>query len=521
MNNTPNIGYSSYSVNSNINFINPKIISHLKGSTNFSSTTDFSYKPKISTTISPINKNDKNHHNKILNNITNYNRQKCINTSYRKNKNFINSQKNTILSKKIIQKSFNSEFKQNIKNDTNIFNQSNHTKILESIHFDEDISLIETQKQNKNYFEKIAKEFEIGVLKQKIKNLKNKNNDIKKKIMNLKENNFNLVKNTILQHYQNKLIISDLINKYNKTELKIQKNKKQKLTFKNLILSLENLKIIYENKKLINSFYISLKEMIILSKIFSNEEIRNVSNDYTNLINKLISLSNENPNDYNDKYYYNIISKAMKILNINDRYKSPKIHFNRPTNNKNFYNKNQLSLSSVGYKSNNTTNRVDASKNIKEYTDYSIKVGSNDPKNLIFKKNLNFLNNSVNNYSCNLAELNSSFKRNTVKALWDMKMKNNLRLGENIQKHRSNYSSAYTFPSIKNRINMKKKKKYHFLNENNIISYTDSICINNVRGVIGEKYKKINKFIGSSKLKAKVKKLIKPKKDNIHYNIKK
>ena len=510
-----NVDYSPHSLNSKKNQISENITSHFTGKPNFSLITDYSYKPKTETNI---NGTKKNNNSVILKNSFNFNRHKCINTDHSLNNYSVNSQKNDNLTKKIIQRNINNILGRYITKKPNSFNQTYYSKILESIHLDEDIKLLEIKEQKINYFEKIAKEFEIRKLKQKIENLKNKNNDLKEKIKNLKDDNFDLSKNTIFQHYQNKLIILDLINKYNFKELKLTKNKNQKLTFKNFIFFLSNLKIDYENKKLINLFFISIKEMIILSKILTKEEIRIKSNDYIYLINKLISLSNGNPNEYNNKKYYNVISKAMNILNYNDNNKLFKKNLDKPINNKCFYNKNQLKFNPIEYTHKNYINLRNLCENFQKYKNYSIKTENNRPEKQICKNNFHFLSSPVNNKSCNLTELNSSFKRNKVKALWKLKMKNNLKFGKNIQKHDSNHSSIYSFPSFQNENNINKKKKYRFLNENNIINYTDSISINSLGNLTGERYKNVNKIIKDSKFKNKIKNLKKQKMDDIQLN---
>ena len=506
----PIIDYSSYSVNFAKNKIKKKLKSHLSEISNLSSINDICCKQKNKKTIFPINKINNKRIN--LQKCSDSNRQKCINKDYYINNYSHTLQKNNNFSKKIIQRNFNNKNEPYKEKNRNTLNESHYSKFLESIHFDEDISILETQTQNNNSFEKIVKEFEIRNLKKKRENLINSNNGLKKKIINLKEINFNLAKNTILKHYQNKLIVSDLINKYNSKGLTIQKNKSKKLTFKNLIFSLKNLKLDYEKKKLINSFYISLKEMILLSQIFTNEEIQNSSNDYIYLLNKLISLSNEKPNNYKnnskDKNYYNIISKAVNILN-NDHNKLIKIHFNKPINKNNNYNKNQFRSNPIKYNQIKNKNFRDLSENIQKYKNHNINGENNKHKNSVFKNNFLYLNNSSDNYTCNLRKSSSPFNIGKIKTLWDLKMKKKLKLNNKFQRYGLHYSSAVTSPFFKNDIKMNKKEKYDFFNENNIVNLTDTFSLNSVGNLVDEQYKHYNKIVKSPKLKINNKNLTK------------
>ena len=133
---------------------------------------------------------------------------------------------------------------------------------------------------NKNYFSfyKVEKEYEIRNLKKKLLISKIKNNTLKTKLENIKTKNNEIVDNAMssqnIRSYIinslfniciNEIIPMNLCNQGSNNNVINNINRNEKLTFKELLFNLMDIKMEYENKLLINKFIQGLKKMFELS----------------------------------------------------------------------------------------------------------------------------------------------------------------------------------------------------------------------------------------------------------------
>jgi len=269
---------------------------------------------------------------------------------------------------------------------------------------------------NKNYFSfyKLEKEYEIRNLKKKIITFKIKNNTLKTKLENIKVKNSEILDNTISSQNIRSYIIStlfnicineilpmNLCNKESNNNLINNINRNEKLTYKELLFNLMDIKLEYENKLLINKFIQGLKKMFELSNIFDTES-RNINNIhyYFFFINNLINKSKEKEINFNFKknlhkkedIYYNFCSQLMDTLNVydlkelNKKIVKMKNRSKNVNNNINNNSKNKINL----------FEKIKGNKNI--YT--KIKnyfISHNKYKQNIVNKSINFNNKSINN----------------------------------------------------------------------------------------------------------------------------
>ena len=261
---------------------------------------------------------------------------------------------------------------------------------------------------NKNYFSfyNLEKEYEIRNLKRKLITFKIKNNTLKTKLENIKTKNSEILDNTMSSQNINSYILSSLFNIcYNEIiplNLCNQDtnnyamnniNRNEKLSYKELLFNLMDIKLAYQNKLLINKFIHGLKKMFELSKIFDNEHknINNI-NYYFFFINNLINASKEKEINYNFKkklnekedIYYNFCSHLMDTLNISNLKELNKKIIKLKNNNNN--NKNKINIFEK------IKNNKHIYTKIKNYF-----ILHNKYKQNIANKSINFNSKSINN----------------------------------------------------------------------------------------------------------------------------
>ena len=436
------------------------------------------------------------------------NSKKILNNFHsNENSNFSNKENNLTISaiinplqsnKKITKRNFNSIFNKYDKKNPNTFN---YFKISKTI--DEDISINENKTiENEKYFEKIEKEFELRNLKQKLNKLKKNNVLLKEKVAKLTKINDSTENDINFQHNKKIMIVCELINIYYQGVDK--KNINKKLNFKELLFSLMDLKIEYENKKLIDEFFNGATQMITFSKIFNNSKnMNNIKNPdiFINYFAQLLQIINEHKNNSNncDAELIEKINQCKNTVNYCDYYKE--ILKTTLNNGKNALSNKILRINenddeqfgNFDYKvcitdNNNLYNKYNYSSN------YNNKNNKKDNKKLFFKKYFHYVKNPINDvYSLeinnnslstgkNKVPINNNFDNKIKKKriLWNLKLKNNRKLNDNNENQVLNLSPAKVFPSFSNRNN--KKLKYHFLNDNNNSSYYKKI-----EGVQGSK----------------------------------
>ena len=151
---------------------------------------------------------------------------------------------------------------------------------------------IKNKNFSKNYFSfyKLEKEYEIRNLKRKLITYKIKNNTLKTKLENIKSKNSEILDNTMssqnIRSYImnslfniciNEILPMNLCNPDTNNNSMNNINRNEKLTYKELLFNLMDIKLAYENKLLINKFLQGLKKLFELSNIFDTEK-RNINN---------------------------------------------------------------------------------------------------------------------------------------------------------------------------------------------------------------------------------------------------
>lgn len=271
---------------------------------------------------------------------------------------------------------------------------------------------IKNKNFSKNYFSfyKLEKEYEIRNLKRKLITYKIKNNTLKTKLENIKSKNSEILDNTMssqnIRSYImnslfniciNEILPMNLCNPDTNNNSMNNINRNEKLTYKELLFNLMDIKLAYENKLLINKFLQGLKKLFELSNIFDTEK-RNINNIhyYFYFINNLINISKEKEINYNFKkilnkkedIYYNFCSQLMDTLNASDLKELNK-KITKLKNNKN--NSNNIRNNKI-----NLFEKIKSNKHI--YT--KIKnyfISHNKYKQNIVNKSINFNSKSINN----------------------------------------------------------------------------------------------------------------------------
>lgn len=176
---------------------------------------------------------------------------------------------------------------------------------------------------NTLFINNLEKEFEIRNLKKRLEILKNCNNSLNQKLNEIRKKNYFLKNETIKEQNKRKIIICSTINICNKN---LEKNVyEEESDFKNLLLDIMDKKNNYDNLKLNNYFYNSIKELLLCSNIFNISKSLNTNNIYQN-INNLIRLKNKfiteikeyKESNKNNEKYYNYCSDLFKYFNTND-----------------------------------------------------------------------------------------------------------------------------------------------------------------------------------------------------------
>jgi hypothetical protein len=176
---------------------------------------------------------------------------------------------------------------------------------------------------NTLFIKNLEKEFEIRYLQKKIEKLKNGNKSLTQKLNEIRKKNYLLKNETIKEQNKRKKIICSTINICNKYS---EKNVyEEESDFKNLLLNIMDKKYNYDNLKLNNFFFNSIKELLLCSNIFNASKSLNNNNIYQN-INNLIRLKNKfitkikeyNESNKNNEKYYNYCSDLFKYFNTND-----------------------------------------------------------------------------------------------------------------------------------------------------------------------------------------------------------
>ena len=180
--------------------------------------------------------------------------------------------------------------------------------------------------ENLMFINNLEQEFQIRILKKRIKKLKDINMSLKLKLDNIMEKNYLLESDTLKEQKKRENIIFSSMNIFktiiNKDEYV------EEYGFKNLLLNLMDLKYNYENAYLNNNFLSSVQTLFKLSNILNdNKNMNNTENNniYYN-IKKIVRLKNKYINDikqYNilkmeNKKYYNYFFSLGKTLNINN-----------------------------------------------------------------------------------------------------------------------------------------------------------------------------------------------------------
>lgn len=264
---------------------------------------------------------------------------------------------------------------------------------------------------NKNYFSfyKLEKEYEIRNLKTKLLIFKTKNNTLKTKLEDIKTKNSEILDKAVSSQNVRSYIISSLFNicineilpmnlcDQESNNIMNNINRNVKLTFKELLFNLMDIKLEYENKLLINKFIHGLKKLFELSNLFDTEH-RNINNIhyYFFFINNLINTSKEKEINYNFKNninkkedkYYNFCSKLMDTLNVCDLNELNKkiIKMKNKNNNGKSNSKNKINLFEK------IKNNKHIYAKIKNYF-----ISHNKYKQNIINKSINFNTKSINN----------------------------------------------------------------------------------------------------------------------------
>ena len=261
---------------------------------------------------------------------------------------------------------------------------------------------------NKNYFSfyNLEKEYEIRNLKRKLITFKIKNNTLKAKLEKIKTKNSEILNNTMssqnIRSYimsslfnicNNEIIPMNLCNQDTNNNVMNNINRNTKLTYKELLFNLMDIKLAYENKLLINKFIHGLKKLLELSNIFDTKH-RNINNIryYFFFINNLINVSKEKEINYNFKkklhkkedIYYNFCSQLMDTLNASDL---------KELNKK---------LTKLKNNNNNNNNKINIFEKIKNNKHIYTKIKNyfishNKYKQNIINKSINFNSKSINN----------------------------------------------------------------------------------------------------------------------------
>ena len=174
------------------------------------------------------------------------------------------------------------------------------------------------------FINNLEQEFEIRILKKKIKKLKDINTSLKLKIDNLMEKNYLLESDTLKEQKKRANIILSSLNIVKSMNSKDELN--EEYDFKKLISNLMDLKYNYENTYLNNNFLSSVQTLFKLSHIFIDNKNRN-NNDSNNAyynIKNIIRLKNKYINDikqYNilkieNKKCYNYLFSLGRSLNL-------------------------------------------------------------------------------------------------------------------------------------------------------------------------------------------------------------
>ena len=467
----------------------------------FCSLSNLSFNKKNVNYVSPSN------NAKLFNNIDRIKPKKTIKINYCSNdkSNFNASvEENNITipsiinthqsNKKIFKRNFNNLLNKYSRKNPNTFNYFKISKTT-----DEDISINESKTvTNEKNFEKLEQEFEIRNLKQKLHKLNKNNISLKEKISKLKNINNSIENNINFQHNKNKMIICELINIYYQGELD-KKNRNEKLKYKDLLFSLMDLKIDYENKKLIEEFFNGITQIVTFSKISNNSKninyIKN-SDIYVNYFEQLLQIINENKDKNNNNpnncdaeliekikqcndtvNYCNYYKKILKttLNNGNNDITNKSININENDNKQ---------INKFYHKVTCITDSKNAYNRYKEIRNYSNKNNTKENKKLFFKKYFHIVKNPINdifslkiNANSLSTEKNNILNNNTLnsrikdkKILWNLKMKKNKKLSDNNNATQIlNFSSAKLLPLLFKGNN--KKLKYYCLNGNNNLSY--------------------------------------------------
>ena len=183
---------------------------------------------------------------------------------------------------------------------------------------------------DKLFINKLEQEFEVRCLKNKLKNLKNKNKSLNQQLDNIKEKNRIIKNEAIREQNKRKEIICSFINICKDIFNNEEEDDDESNKFKNILLNLMDLKYKYENIILENDFISNVGTLFSLANIFNDnfyDNKRNNSNNnlYHNIKN-LIKLKTKYLNtikkykllQIKNKKYFIYCSNLLKFFNLND-----------------------------------------------------------------------------------------------------------------------------------------------------------------------------------------------------------